>query len=217
MAQLAERMVPIAREDAPGETLEGIFRSGGGGERGAAQAPGGAVVAPPHPLYGGSLDSPVVNEIAWAASRAGLATLAFNWRGVGASAGEPSAEPGHADADYAAALAHLAETVSGPLVACGYSFCAAAAVRATRTSERVKRLVLVAPPAAWIQAAELRRCQCPALVVVGACDRLAPAQELAAQLAEVPALELRVIEAADHFFSVGLAEVGGAITRWLSE
>ena len=45
-----------------------------------------AVVAPPHPEYGGSLDNPVVNELAYALYQEGFASLRFNWRGVGASA-----------------------------------------------------------------------------------------------------------------------------------
>ena len=74
-----ERMVTIALPE--GGSLEGIFIAG---------APGssqGAVIAPPHPLYGGSIESPVLNEIAYACTKAGIANLRFNWRGVGASTG----------------------------------------------------------------------------------------------------------------------------------
>ena len=65
----------------PGSRLEGLYTP--------ADAPvGGAVIAPPHPLYGGSMDSPVVTELAQACARADFASLRFNWRGAGASAGE---------------------------------------------------------------------------------------------------------------------------------
>ena len=147
MAHLEERMIAIARPGTPDESLEGVFR------RGAAQAERGAVIAPPHPLYGGSIESPVVNELSWAAAKNGIASLAFNWRGVGASAGASSGEAADADEDYAAALAHLAETVPGPIVACGYSFGSAAAVRAAEADAggRIDRLILVAPPPALIE------------------------------------------------------------------
>ena len=102
-----ERMVTIAPA-GEGEILEGLFLSG--------KSAGGVVMAPPHPLYGGSMDSPVVNEVAHAAGKHELASLRFNWRGVGASAGERSGEAEHADADYRAALTHLSETVAGGLV-----------------------------------------------------------------------------------------------------
>jgi alpha/beta superfamily hydrolase len=137
--KLQEKMVAIALGDG-GESLEGIYLAGASGDD------RGAVIAPPHPLYGGSLESPVVAELAFACHRHGIATLRFNWRGVGASAGEASGDAAIADEDYAAALAHLAETVPGALLACGYSFGSAAAVRAAERSPRVRRLVLVAPP-----------------------------------------------------------------------
>jgi len=121
-------MVAIARRDAPAESLEGIFLAGASGEA------RGAVLAPPHPLYGGSIESPVLTELAFACTQAGLASLRFNWRGVGASAGEPSGEAGDADLDYASALEHLAETIPGPLVGGGYSFGSAAALRAARAA-----------------------------------------------------------------------------------
>ena len=72
--RLQERMVTVARRDDAAETLEGIF---------LAAAPGvarGAVLAPPHPLYGGSLESPVLTELAYACTQLGVASLRFNWR-----------------------------------------------------------------------------------------------------------------------------------------
>ena len=133
-----------------------IALSGVAGARGLAleglhlcvegEAAGGAVIAPPHPEYGGSMESPVVGELAFACERAGLASLRFNWRGVGASAGEISGDPAVADQDYAASLDFMEETLEGSLVACGYSFGAAAAARASRGRARVRRLLLVSPP-----------------------------------------------------------------------
>ena len=54
-----ERAVTIPLAD-DGSVLEGLWLAGG------ADGVGGAVVAPPHPLYGGSMDSPVVTELCWA-------------------------------------------------------------------------------------------------------------------------------------------------------
>ena len=111
---------------------------------------GGTVIAPPHPLYGGSMDSPVVTEIAHACQHTGLESLRFNWRGVGASAGDMTGDPAVGTADYAAALDWIEETVDGPIVACGYSFGAATAVRAAVGRPRIQRLLLVAPPSVMI-------------------------------------------------------------------
>ena len=196
---------------APEEgALEGIFQSGGPG------SPYGSVIAPPHPLYGGSMDSPVVNEIAWASARAGIAAVRFNWRGVGASSGVASGETRDADADYAAALAHLAATVPGKVVACGYSFGAAAALRAARLHPRIGRVLLVAPPAPLIERGALRALGRPTLVLTGSDDRLAPAAALAAELEEAPHARLEVVKGADHFFVSGLAELSRLAQSWLA-
>ena len=160
------------------------------------------------------MDSPVVNELAWAAQKAGLPSLRFNWRGVGGSAGEPTGETQAADEDYRSALAHLEETVEGPIVACGYSFGAAAAVR-TCTGRRVDRLVLVAPPPALISPDAIVATGKRTLVLTGAKDTLAPVEDLEAALGESPQIELHVIPGADHFFAEGLAELGQKAAAWL--
>lgn len=188
--------------------LEGIF------VRGAGPEPGGAVIAPPHPLYGGSMDSPVVTELAWASRRAGYASVRFNWRGVGASAGEPSGSAADADADYRAALDYLADTVPGPLIAAGYSFGAAAAVRAAAASPRVRRLLLVAPPPALLERAALEGFGGQVLALVGEEDTLAPAAELDPLFPGGPR-RLERIPGGDHFFMVGLSEIGRLAAEWL--
>lgn len=199
-----ERAVPIPVPTAaePGLVLDGLYVAVR--DRDAA----GAVIAAPHPLYGGSIDSPVVNELAQACDGAGIATLRFNWRGVGASGGRPSGEARDADADYGAAFAQLAETVSGPIVACGYSFGAAAAVRCAAQSERVTRMVLVAPPPALLDADRLAEFAGRSLVLCGERDDLAPPDALAALAAECDRVSFASIPEADHFFVSGLAELG---------
>jgi len=212
MAKREERAVAIpmlGAEGEAGEALEGLFISA------AEPGAGGAVIAPPHPLYGGSMDSPVVSELAWACTRAGLASLRFNWRGVGASTGAPSGDAHMADADYAAALAQLLRSVEGSVAAAGYSFGAAAAARASLEQPRVRRLVLVAPPPALLDRATLCEPGRDALILTGARDGIAPPGELAALVRDLPGVRLSVIDEADHFFAAGLAQLGGEVARWL--
>jgi alpha/beta superfamily hydrolase len=189
--------------------LEGIYLAGD------APDAGGAVIAAPHPLYGGSMESPVVDEIAYACQRAGLASLCFNWRGVGASAGEPSGEAAEADADYAAAALHLAETVSGPLVAAGYSFGAAAAVRVGARHPRVQRLLLVSPPPSLLAAEALAGFRGAVLMLTGEHDAIAPARDLEDLAASLPRATFRLVPDADHFFMAGLREIARAVGDWL--
>ena len=204
-------MVTVARRDAPAETLEAIYLAPGPG------IARGAILAPPHPLYGGSLDSPVLTELAFACTKAGLGSLRFNWRGVGASAGEPAGGAPEADCDYGSALDHLAETLTGPLVAGGYSFGAAAAVRAAASARRVDRLLLVAPPPALALPAAIAGTGRRTLVLAGEYDTIAPARELRAAFENVPQVELHVIPHADHFFGEGFSELARLAAVWLED
>lgn len=191
-------MVSVAVPE-DGLALEAVWQEGGAG---------GGVVAAPHPLYGGSMDNPVCNEVAYGLYKAGYASLRFNWRGVNASQGSPSGDPAEADRDYRAALEHVAESAPAPLLACGYSFGAAAALRASLADERVRRLVLVAPPVDMIAPLDLERIDVPTVVIAGGNDTFAPLAQLTPLLEKMGEVRLEVIAGADHFFaSGGLAEI----------
>jgi alpha/beta superfamily hydrolase len=195
-------LVTIACESlGPGAALEGLFL------RAFGQRQGGAVIAPPHPLYGGSMENAVVSELAFVCARAGLDSVRFNWRGVGASAGTPSGDLKHAAQDYAAALSLLRDTAPGALVLCGYSFGAAATV--TQLSKLADpgatRLLLVAPPPQLVDLERLRAFRGQTLLVTGQHDRIAPVASWQRIAEELSAAKLVVLPKADHFFSTGLA------------
>lgn len=202
--------------------LEALIHRG----RGAA-----AVVAPPHPLLGGSMDSPVVAEVAFALGRRGASTLRFNFRGVGASQGEPSGDPRSGLEDFLAGADELLATVeTDGYVASGYSFGASVALLAALEDARVEGLLLVSPPLVAIPVAgaptdadpgegfsqALARLRISAAVVVGECDPYCPAERLKALVEPLGTrVRLRVIPGADHFFMQGLSEVGRAASETL--
>jgi alpha/beta superfamily hydrolase len=193
-----EQMVPIP-VPAAGITLEGVWQKG---ER------RGAVIAPPHPEYGGSLEHPVISELAYALYKAGIASLRFNWRGVGASQGRVSGDAKAADEDYLAAVEQVAATSGVPVIAAGYSFGAATALRVGLRDARVGELILIAPPVSMIAKLPLAEFRGPVQVIVGGRDTFAPLAELSALLEGLPNANLDVIPKADHFFaSHGLAEL----------
>jgi len=176
----------------------------------------GVVVAAPHPAYGGSMDSPVVAELAYASRARGLASLRFNWRGVGASGGGASSDFADADADYRAALAHLGECVPAAMVAAGYSFGSLAAVRCGVAEPRVRALLLVAPPPAMLDADALRAFPGEVVIVVGDRDEISPAAELEGLADSLPRARFHAIDGADHFFMSGLAQIGKIASSWFS-
>jgi hypothetical protein len=110
-----------------------------------------AVLAHPHPLYGGNMDNLVVRRVAERLRRAGAAVvLRFNFRGVGASAGRHDQGRGEAGDLAAAANALAAEYPSLPLWLAGYSFGAALVLQrlgsAAPREPRAAAALVLAPP-----------------------------------------------------------------------
>jgi alpha/beta superfamily hydrolase len=81
-----------------------------------------ALVAHPHPLYGGTMDNKVTQTLARAFVSLGYATARMNFRGVGQSAGVHDAGRGETD-DMALLLAHMQQRYPGvPVALAGFSF-----------------------------------------------------------------------------------------------
>lgn len=103
-----------------------------------------AVVAHPHPLFGGAMDNKVVTTVARAFTDRGAATFRFNFRGVGASEGRHDEGRGETD-DFLEVAAHAARAVGElPLWLAGFSFGGGVALRASGRID-FAHLVLVAP------------------------------------------------------------------------
>lgn len=187
-----------------GFELEAVFEDGSGA---------GVVLAPPHPVYGGRFDNPVVVASSAGLRQAGAAVLSFNFRGTGRSTGVVSADASQADADYRAALACLAEHKPGSRVAAGYSFGAATALRVAADDANVSQVLLIAPPLAMIDGSVLRRYTKPVSLLIGDDDEYSPLGDLERALAGLSHVQLHVIRGADHFFSDGGLEELTALSR----
>ena len=109
-----------------------------------------AVACHPHPQFGGTLDNKVVQTIARACLELGWASVRFNFRGVGASAGVWDDGRGEVD-DALAVAAHWRgrdEFAGLPFLLAGFSFGGYVAVAASHRlalGDRPRRLVLVGP------------------------------------------------------------------------
>ena len=106
-------------------------------------AKGLAVVAHPHPLYGGTMDNKVVQTLARAFVQSGWNCLRFNFRGVGASEGVY--DEGQGETQDLLMLIEQCEP-AGPLALAGFSFgafVAAQALQALWPSGRVHKTILV--------------------------------------------------------------------------
>lgn len=109
----------------------------------ASEPVGTAVIAHPHPLFGGTMDNKVVQTVARAFVQSGWQALRFNFRGVGASEGSYDQGRGELEDLLAVVGAYAA---GGRLALAGFSFGAFVAVAAADriAAERaVDHLVLV--------------------------------------------------------------------------
>jgi hypothetical protein len=192
---------------AGAETLEGRLAVPAGARL-------GVVICHPHPLYGGDMESPVVARVTETCAGRGLATLRFNFRGVGASTGRHDAGLGEQD-DVRACLEHLTGALGGHprLALAGYSFGAAMAAAVAATAP-VSGVALVAPPLRVAEVAMPVSLKGPVLVVVGAEDQYCPPDALERVRASLPAATVTVIDGADHFFFGALAPLGRAVGAW---
>lgn len=173
----------------------------------APERRGLAIIAPPHPLYGGSIGNPVVRAIEQAYRALALDTLAFNYRGIEESSGAPSGEMSDGVEDYlAAAHAHPEPMRSFS----GYSFGSVAGLAAAVELD-VPHLLMVAPPLPWLDPILLSRYRGKLRVVVGDDDEYTPLDALQPLLAPHPNARLSVLTDADHFLlgsaAVRLAEL----------
>jgi alpha/beta superfamily hydrolase len=176
----------------------------------------GAVIAPPHPVYGGTAENPVVVAIREGLAQLGAASLCFNFRGTDGSEGVASSSLDAAVADYQASLEELATRVPGPYIAAGYSFGACTALLAARDDARVQGMVLLAPPLGMLRADDLRAFTGDVLIVCGDDDEYSPLAALKARVAEAARARctLEVIAGADHFFHFGgLSAIGAQVAN----
>lgn len=176
---------------------------------------GVAVIAHPHPLFGGTMDNKVVQTLARAFVSCGWTAVRFNFRGVGASEGTHDEGRGERD-DMLAVVEQLAP--EGPLAIAGFSFgafvasCTAVKLWAARD---IKHLVLVGTAASRFSVAALpaEAHECT-LVVHGEQDDTVP---LAAVMdwARPQSLPVTVVPGGSHFFHGQLPLLKSLVVRHL--
>lgn len=182
-------------------------------------AKGVALICHPHPLFAGTLQNKVVATLQRAARDAGYATLRFNFRGVGQSAG--SYADGRGEIDDVLAAAHwLAGQHPGlPLTLMGFSFgsCVAgnAAERLEEQGAELAQLFMLAPPVERFDV-DLPE-HCPLTVIQPEADEVVTPERVYAWSAELTKPhELIRIPECSHFFHGKLIELKDLIQARLA-
>ncbi|NQT72613.1 MAG: dienelactone hydrolase family protein [Chloroflexi bacterium] len=172
------------------------------------------VVCHPHPLYGGNMNNNIVHEVCAALGEHSIASLRFNFRGVGRSEGSYADGIGEQN-DVKAALSFLEgreEIDSSKLALCGYSFGTMVSIPVADVDERIKAYAGVS--SFFVAPDLLRNFHKPKFFIHGTNDDfISPRQavEIINKLPDPKTFEL--VEGADHFwwgFDRGVGEKVGS-------
>ena len=182
----------------------------------AGVAPRGvAIIAHPHPLFGGTMDNKVVQTLARAFVASGYQAVRFNFRGVGGSAGVHDEGRGECE-DLLSVVAQVAP--EGPLALAGFSFGAfvtSHALAALWGQRRIDHVVLVGTAASRFTVAPVpAEAYGRTLVVHGEHDDTVP---LAAVMdwSRPQILPVTVVPGGGHFFHGQLPLLRNLVARHL--
>lgn len=180
-----------------------------GGPRGVA------VIAHPHPLFGGTMDNKVVQTLARAFVQCGWVAVRFNFRGVGASEG--AYDEGRGEVQDMLAVVRGASG-DAPLALAGFSFgsfVTTDALQALWTERQIEKVVLVGTAASRFDVAAVPpEAHGRTLVIHGEHDDTV---SLASVLdwARPQILPVTVVPGGGHFFHGQLALLKNLVARHL--
>ncbi|MFZ6842965.1 alpha/beta hydrolase [Undibacterium sp. RuTC16W] len=185
-------------------------------DAGQFTAPRGlALVAHPHPLFGGSMDNKIAQTLARAFVTLGYVAVRMNFRGVGKSEGVHDHGAGETD-DMALLLAHMRQRYPElPLALGGFSFGtfvqSQLQQRLTAQGKPAERLALIGTAAGkW----PLPDVPANTILIHGELDDTIPLQAVFdwARPQDIPVI---VIPGADHFFHRKLQHIKNyVVTLW---
>ena len=170
-----------------------------------------AVILHPHPLYGGTMHNKVVHTLARAFGELGIASVRFNFRGVGSSAGAFAHGEGETE-DALAVIAWLRQQRPGtPVWLAGFSFGAYVALRAA-ASAQVSGLITVAPAVHLYDFSTFALPHCPWLLIQGEADEVVPVEKVRGWLSGITVQpQTLFLPGVSHFFHGHLTELKSAL------
>lgn len=178
------------------------------GDPGAERRRGLALIAHPHPLYGGTLDNKVVQTLAKCFLGQGYVAVRSNFRGVGATDGVFDEGRGETE-DWLVVAGQMRERFGPlPLALAGFSFGAFVQARLAAQLDP-ERLVLVAPA---VNRFPLQTVPAGTLVVHGEDDDVVPLRDIL-EWARPQGLPIVVMPGAGHFFHGKLVELARVVNH----
>jgi len=136
------------------------------------------ILSHPHPLYGGTMNNKVVTTMEKAFSIGDFTTIAYNFRGVGSSAGQYNNGVGEQD-DLRSVIAWARQTYApNKLVLAGFSFGSYVSLKVTAAQVNIDALYTVAPPVGLYDFSEINQIEMPWVLIQGGQDEVISADEV---------------------------------------
>lgn len=180
------------------------------------QPKGVGLVCHPHPLGGGTMHNKVVFRAAAGLVDAGLITLRFNFRGVGASSGEHEDVPGGRD-DVRDVLNYLANEFPGEdITLAGFSFGSRTGMEVGLSDDRVVRLISLGTPVDKYGDYDfLTAVRKPILFIHGDKDEFGAIENVRKLVDRIAGAELVVFGNSGHFFDDHLDQLRETVRSWI--
>ncbi|WP_122317065.1 alpha/beta hydrolase [Pseudomonas cichorii] len=200
--------------DGPEGQLEALYQD-------LPDAVGIALICHPNPIQGGTMLNKVVSTLQRTARDAGLVTLRFNYRGVGASAGTSVAGAEEVEDAFAAAQWLREQKPDLPMTLLGFSFggyvSATLGGRLEAQGEKLKHLFMIAAAASRLQDQDVLPQNCPLTLIQPDADEVVDPQMVYAWSARLqrPHELLKVAECG-HFFHGKLTDLKDLVLPRLS-
>jgi alpha/beta superfamily hydrolase len=190
--------------------LEALYRE--------LQDPAGvAVVCHPLPTGGGTLHNKVVFRAARGLEGANVATLRFNFRGVGTSGGHFEGGEGEQD-DVKAAIEWVKKKHPGKkLFVGGFSFGSWVASQVACDRPDVDAVFLIGTPVNKYDFGYLRGCDKPMLLIHGTQDEHGELGRFEKMIHGIRNAESVIVTGADHFFTKQIEAVEETMRGWAEE
>ena len=190
-------------------------------KKGQSLNPPVALLLHPHPLYGGTMNNPIVMELYNIFDALGFSTFRFNFRGVGKSEGKFDNGLGEL-ADAAAALdwVQRQNPNTNQCWVSGFSFGAVICMQLLMRRPEITRFVSVSPQPNLYDFNFLAPCPASGLIVHGKKDEIAPlddvqklAQKLQAQ--KNITVEYEEVSGANHFYDNEIPKLKKIIQNYI--
>lgn len=176
------------------------------------------VLCHPHPLYGGSMHSPVPLALAKAVEEhEGLISLRFNFRGVGMSEGAYADGEGEVE-DVRAVLAYASSQFGLPVALFGHSFGSWTGLRGAfgGPSFDVDKVLLIAPSTRFFDFPTDIRKGGELGILIGDEDEFCTVNE-ARELAQKLDARIKILPGQNHHFLKSRREMANEALRFLGE